>query len=68
MEKEPAALTISDDDIARIREGMRVLGSEIRDFKSALNAYQTKIRRTMVRLGDVGKRGDGEEVALTQPA
>ena len=52
MKKESSARKISDDDVARIRERVLELETEIKDFKAALNSYQTKIRRAMVRIED----------------
>ena len=43
---------ISDDDISRIREKMLELGTEIGNLKAALASYQSRIRRTLIHLGD----------------
>ena len=52
MTEKPPIGKISDDDMARIQEKMLELGTEIGNFKAALASYQSRIRRTLVRLGD----------------
>ena len=50
---------ISIEDVARIREMMHKLGSEIRRFRSELESYQSEVRRALILHGDAAVQGAG---------
>ena len=51
--------TDSDDDIVRIWKIVLDLGIEIKQFRAALESYQSKIRRTLIQTNDVAVQNVG---------
>lgn len=43
---------ITDEQIARIKNQMSKVGSDLNQLKSALETHQAKVRKTLMRLGD----------------
>ena len=52
MAKKISTRKIMADNVARVLEWMLGLGVETRQFRAALEACQSEIRRTLVQLGD----------------
>ena len=51
--------TDSDDDIVRIWKMVLDLGIEIKQFRAALESYQSKIRRTLIQTNDAAVQNIG---------
>ena len=51
--------TDSDDDIVRIWKIVLDLGIEIKQFRAALESYQSKIRRTLIQTNDAAVQNVG---------
>ena len=49
---KPSGRRITDEDIARIREGMLELEAQIGGFRAALETHQSAIRRILLRAAD----------------
>ena len=50
---------ISIGDVVRIQEMMHKLGSEIRQFRSELDSYQSEVRRALILHGCAAEQDAG---------